>query len=205
MISAENSSRRNAVKTGMLAFGGMIISSPETSRSPDDDEKLIRHEMRAIAKLVDGQYQGLWANMQGITEAEVDWKMHPEANTIRWIIGHLTWFDEWVADAMNESGLYTEGQGPQSFQHPSFANMKERFENARNRLTELTGALKPEQLKQPVRFVPNKKAFRYDLTLHDVILSIHPTHLAGHRYQIRYIRGTYSRFAKTDKTNFDEF
>ena len=68
--------------------------------------------MRAIAKLVDGQYQGLWANMQGITEAEVDWKMHPEANTIRWIIGHLTWFDEWVADAMNESGLYTEGARP---------------------------------------------------------------------------------------------
>jgi hypothetical protein len=35
------------------------------------------------------------------------------------------------------------------------------------------------------------------------VLENHVTHLAGHLYQIRFIRGTFSRAQGTDKTAFD--
>lgn len=205
-VLKNSSTRRDALKTAVLSLGGSIVSPAALNDSIQDDEKLIEHEMKAIGLIDEGQYKSLWANLEGITDEELNWKIHAEANTIRWIIGHLTWFEEWVPDALEEKGMYLDSsQGPQSFEDASFAYMKERFKKARDKYVELTSQLKPEQLKKIIRFVPNKLGERYELSLHSLLLSVHPTHLAGHRYQVRFIRGTYSRYARTDKTKFDEF
>ena len=43
---------------------------------------------------------------------------------------------------------------------------------------------------------------RYDVTELD-LLKTHTLHLAGHRFQVRYVRGTYSRAHGTRKADFD--
>ena len=43
---------------------------------------------------------------------------------------------------------------------------------------------------------------RYDVTGLD-LLKTHALHLAGHRFQVRYVRGTYSRAHGTVKADFD--
>ena len=197
--------RRGALSTGVISLvGGAFPTFGITERG--DDETLIYHEMKVIGKLDSDQYEGLWKNMSGITAQELDWKMHPEANTVRWIIGHLTWFDEWIADAVNETGMYLDSsRGPESFYEPSWEKMKERSNRAREAYNQIADQLKPGDLKRNLRFVPNKLGQRYDIPLHALMLDVHPMHLAGHRYQIRFLRGTYSRHNKTDKTKFDEY
>jgi hypothetical protein len=43
---------------------------------------------------------------------------------------------------------------------------------------------------------------RYNVTVLG-LLKTHALHLAGHRFQIRYVRGTYSRAHGTSKASFD--
>jgi hypothetical protein len=43
---------------------------------------------------------------------------------------------------------------------------------------------------------------RYDVSGLD-LLKTHALHMAGHRFQVRYVRGTYSRAHGTSKTDFD--
>ncbi|HEX5077312.1 MAG TPA: hypothetical protein VFW03_29135, partial [Gemmatimonadaceae bacterium] len=43
---------------------------------------------------------------------------------------------------------------------------------------------------------------RYDISGLD-LLKTHAMHLAGHRFQVRYVRGTYSRAHGTRKSDFD--
>lgn len=76
----------------------------------------------------------LQRNLTGLTEAEADWRPHPAANPVRWMLGHLAWFEEWAHDALGRT---------------------------------------------------------------------HALHLAGHRFQVRYVRGTYSRAHGTRKADFD--
>ena len=43
---------------------------------------------------------------------------------------------------------------------------------------------------------------RYEVSGID-LLKTHAMHLAGHRFQVRYVRGTYSRAHGTRKSDFD--
>jgi len=43
---------------------------------------------------------------------------------------------------------------------------------------------------------------RYDVSITE-LLKTHALHLAGHRFQVRYVRGTYSRAHGTRKADFD--
>ena len=142
-------------------------------------------------------YNASLANQQGITEPEADWKPNPESNSARWVVGHLCWFEEWVADAIENKGRYLTDKKPASIQEPTMEALRVRFDAARARSAAVIGALTPDDLRKEVTFVG-----RTQVTVQR-LLQAYVTHLAGHRYQIRYIRGTYSRVFHTAKADFD--
>jgi hypothetical protein len=189
-------SRRQLFAQGPGVLAGLTLpwALSELQDAPSDE--LLLHEIKLLMEVDRGSYGQLANNLKGATEEEFDWKIHEEANTLRWIIGHLTWFDEWAADAIEETGMYLDDtQGPDSFQA--------RFDAAKERYVSLAEALTPAELRRPTRFVYNKaNDIRYEMELRNV-LQIHTTHLAGHRYQVRMVRGTYSRAHGTDKSEFD--
>ncbi|GAA4416202.1 hypothetical protein GCM10023187_47440 [Nibrella viscosa] len=54
-------------------------------------------EVSLLSDMTDFQYKSLWGNLKGITEKEADWKPNAESNSIRWVVGHLCWFEEWMS------------------------------------------------------------------------------------------------------------
>jgi uncharacterized damage-inducible protein DinB len=201
-------SRRSALAQGAGLLAGLTVSpifrDAPAQPTRDASDELLLHEVKLLMEVDRGTYDQLANNLKGATEEEFDWKIHEEANTLRWIIGHLTWFDEWAADAIEETGMYLDDtQGPDSFQARPLAAMRERFDAAKERYVSLAEALTPADLRRPTRFVYNEaNDVRYEMELRNV-LQIHTTHLAGHRYQVRMVRGTYSRAHGTDKSAFD--
>jgi len=69
--------------------------------------------MQAAVQLLDDMDEQMWSllqrNLTGITEAEADWRPHPAANNVRWLVGHLAWFEEWAHDALRQEGRYVRG------------------------------------------------------------------------------------------------
>lgn len=162
-----------------------------------NDDVLLLHEIKILQGMAESTYQQLWSNLGGITEKELDWKPNKESNSVRWVIGHLYWFEEWAADAMEKKGRYLSDKKPTSIQDIPFNEVKEKFEIARNRVSDLSKSLNPEQLRSEISYVG-----RFDIAIHN-LLQVHVLHMSGHRYQIRYIRGTYSRVYHTNKNDFD--
>lgn len=196
--------RRQALNLGTAVLGGILLPIPSETFSHEGDDELLLHEVRVLEEIDQGSFDHLQHNLEHVTEEELDWQLHPQANTLRWVVGHLIWFEEWVSDAIEETGMYLDNrQGPASFQEHPFSRMKERFTAARQRYVQLTRRLKPADIRRPAQFVYNKEQDSRWETDVRTILRIHATHFAGHHYQVRYIRGTYSRTSKTDKARFD--
>ena len=139
----------------------------------------------------------LQRNLSGITEAEADWRPHPAANSVRWMVGHLAWFEEWAHDALCMEGRYLIDRDPTAYLEGSVPWLLARFAGARwryrARLAELGGA----DLEKSISYFG-----RYQVTALE-LLKTHALHLAGHRFQVRYVRGTYSRAHGTRKADFD--
>ena len=154
-------------------------------------------ELKQLCEIDTINYNSLWQNLRGITEAELDWQPHPQANSTRWILGHLIWLEEWIPDAIAGTGRYLSDKGPLSCTLDSIAEIKSRFDAARERLEQARASLTETDLETEVDFFG-----AYNLTLPNLFIT-HTTHLAGHRYQVRYIRGTYSRAHGTNKAEFD--
>lgn len=197
--------RRNMLKVSGAAFAGLLLPYPLLSETEEpEDDALLLHEVKVVEEMGSGHYRGLWGNLRCLTEEEMDWRPHPEANSLRWVVGHLNWFDEWVADAIENKGLYLEPKGgPTSFQEPTVAKQKARFDAAHERLVSLMRGLTPADLKREILYVYNEEQDQRPETTIRALLRTHAGHLAGHRYQVRYIRGTYSRAHKTEKACFD--
>jgi hypothetical protein len=196
--------RRSMLKAGGAAFAAFGLPLPLLADSAEPGDELLLHEVKLLEEIDNDSYRELWSNLRNVTEEELDWKLHPEANTLRWVVGHLNWFEEWVGDAIDGTGMYLEEKGgPTSFQERPLERMKARFDAARERSVASVRSLTPDDLRRKIRFVYNEaNDQRWELTLRD-LLQIHTTHLSGHRYQVRYIRGTYSRAHGTDKARFD--
>jgi len=45
---------------------------------------------------------------------ELDWRVHPEANPIRWLLGHHVCYETWVSDAIERTGGFLSDRGPAS-------------------------------------------------------------------------------------------
>ena len=152
-------------------------------------------------KLLDEMDEQMWSllqrNLTGITEAEADWRPHPAANSVRWMVGHLAWFEEWAHDTLREEGRYLVDRDPTAYLDGTMPELLAKFATARAhyraRLAELDHAVSQGQLSY---------FGRYDVSGLD-LLKTHALHLAGHRFQVRYVRGTYSRAHGTTKADFD--
>jgi hypothetical protein len=129
----------------------------------------------------------LMQNVSAITEAELDWRPHPAAGSVRSIVGYLAWFEEWTADALWGDGRYVTDNGPKPYVDVPFIEVRARLESANGRFKQRVTGLADSDLRRKVNFLR-----RQELTILD-LLQMHPLHLAGHRFQIRYIRAAYNR------------
>ena len=154
-------------------------------------------QVKLLQHMSNWEYDSLWKNLTGITEQEADWKPNPESNTVRWVVGHILWFEEWVADAIENKGRYLTDKKPMSVTEPTMEALKARLELAKARTRRLIEGLTPETWSRKVVYVG-----RFDVPVFNLIQSL-VTHTAGHRYQVRYIRGTHSRVFHTNKADFD--
>ncbi len=152
-------------------------------------------------RLLDEMDEQMWTllqrNLTGITEEEADWRPHPAANSTRWMVGHLAWFEEWAHDALRRQGRYLVDRDPTVYLDGTIPELLARFGAARARYREVLGGLVEADLARKISYFG-----RYDVTGLD-LLKTHALHLAGHRFQVRYVRGTYSRAHGTRKADFD--
>ncbi len=139
----------------------------------------------------------LQRNLTGITEAEADWRPHPAANPVRWMVGHLAWFEEWAHDALHRDGRYLVDRDPTAYLDGTIPELLARFSAARARYRACVAELDQNALDATLSYLG-----RYDVSGLD-LLKTHALHVAGHRFQVRYVRGTYSRAHGTSKTDFD--
>ena len=150
---------------------------------------------------LDAMDESMWGllqrNLAGLTEAEADWRPHPDANPVRWMLGHLAWFEEWAHDALARDGRYLTDRDPAAFLDDTVPALMERFATARSRYRERLTGLDEASLGRTLSYFG-----RYDVTERE-LLRTHALHLAGHRFQVRYVRGTYSRAFGTRKADFD--
>jgi DinB superfamily len=152
-------------------------------------------------QLLDEMDEQMWLllrrNLTGITEEEAAWRPHPAANPVRWMVGHLAWFEEWAHDALGREGRYLIDRDPTAYLEGSMPNLLTRFATARERYRTRLHALDEKDLTEPLSYFG-----RYDVS-GLALLQTHALHLAGHRFQVRYVRGTFSRAHGTPKADFD--
>jgi hypothetical protein len=154
-------------------------------------------QVQMLDEMDEQMWELLQRNLTGITEEEADWRPHPSANPVRWMLGHLLWFEEWAHDALGREGRYHADQDPTAYLEGTVAELIERFVLARKRYRERIATLTAPSLDEELSYFG-----RYNVTVLG-LLKTHALHLAGHRFQIRYVRGTYSRAHGTRKADFD--
>ena len=152
-------------------------------------------------KPLDEMDEQMWTllqqNLTGISEAEADWRPHPSANSVRWLVGHLAWFEEWAHDALGREGRYHLNRDPTVYLDGTIPELIARFGAARARYRARLAGLGDHDLTRQLSYFG-----RYDVSGLD-LLKTHTLHLAGHGFQVRYVRGTYSRAYGTRKADFD--
>ena len=150
-----------------------------------------------IAHMHGVMFRNLWYFLRGVTEEELDWKLHPDANTMRRILTHLLFTEEWTAHAIAGTLTSSNNLDPKTYAPMPFAELRSHYDAAFTRTQEGMGGLTEGDLERKVDMLGVMTA---DLL---GVLQNHVTHTAGHMYQIRLIRGTFSRAHHTDKTAFD--
>ena len=113
------------------------------------------------------------------------------------MVGHLAWFEEWAHDALRREGRFLVDHDPTAYLDGTIPDLLTRFSAARARYRECITTLTEADLAAEISYFG-----RYDVTGLG-LLKTHALHLAGHRFQVRYVRGTYSRAYGTRKAEFD--
>src|SRR5580765_8172179 len=125
--------------------------APRPPHLPDDDDRhslahrrrrvrhlpLSRGTMLPAVRLLDEMDEQMWTllqrNLAGISEAEADWRPHEAANNVRWMVGHLAWFEEWAHDALREEGRFLVDRDPTAYLESTIPELLDRFTAARSR------------------------------------------------------------------------
>src|SRR5215831_15748569 len=154
-------------------------------------------EVQQLDAMDESMWTLLQRNLSGITEEEADWRPHPAANPVRWMLGHLAWFEEWAYDALGREGRFLTDRDPTAFLDGTVPKLLARFAAARARYRRRIADLDAGALTRSLSYFG-----KYDVTEIE-LLRTHALHLAGHRFQIRYVRGTYARAHGTRKADFD--
>ena len=98
---------------------------------------------------------------------------------------------------MIEPGRYLVDRDPTAYVDGAIPDLLARFSAARARYRARIAQLDEPSLARSLSYFG-----RYDVTERE-LLRTHALHLAGHRFQIRYVRGTYSHAHDTKKAEFD--
>src|SRR5262245_17411321 len=119
--------------------------------------------MNPQVKLLDEMDEQMWTllgrNLGGITEAEADWRPHAAANNVRWILGHLAWFEEWAHDALGREGRFLVDRDPTAVLEGTIPEVLARFAAARTRYRSRIAALDDAALASMLSYFG-----RYDLS-----------------------------------------
>lgn len=144
-------------------------------------------------------YRQFWYRLGGSADDELDWKIHPDANSIRWIVQHLLFIEEWTADMLEGTGKYLTNKDPKRYDPASLQSIRRRYDKAFARTQRnLTGTLEDDLAREIDMIGVITAPLSY-------VLNNHVHHFAGHMYQIRFIRGAYSRAHGVDKAAFDRW
>ena len=154
-------------------------------------------QVRLLDEMDEQMWQLLQRNLTGLTEEEADSRPHPQGNSVRWMLGHLAWFEEWAHDALGREGRFLTDRDPTAYLDGNVRDLMDRFATARRRYRERITDLTAADLDAELSYFG-----RYDLS-GLALLKTHALHFAGHRFQVRYVRGTYSRAHGTRKDEFD--
>lgn len=106
--------------------------------------------------LLDEMDEQMWSllqrNLTGITEAEADWRPHPAANNVRWLVGHLAWFEKWAHDALGRTGRFLVDRDPTAYLDGTIQALLERFGAARTRYRARLAALDEADLTSQLSY-----------------------------------------------------
>lgn len=155
--------------------------------------------VKNYSDLAVAQYGILSRTLTNVSVDELNWKPHPEANTIQWILGHHLWYETWVADAIKNTGRYLEDSKPLSLSFSTLEDFVTQFESRSKHRQEVYENLTEANLEREFSYLGKAT---YSVAK---LIRTHAGHFTGHTWQIRYIRGIYSRAYGTDKTVFDPF
>ncbi len=153
--------------------------------------------VRHYDALVEAQIGILRRTLTAISDAELDWCPHPQANPIRWILAHHLWYEAWVPNVIDAAhGASSERRlaDPDVVSAEDFwARFEPLVERRRWRYARLSDA----DLTRPVDYLgaPGYTVGR--------LVRTHAAHFTGHTWQVKYVRGAYSRAFGTDKRVFD--
>ena len=155
--------------------------------------------VRAYDELAMAQVGILRRTLTGATAAELDWRIHPDANSIRWLLGHHLWYETWVPDAIEGTGRFLVDRRPTSLPVADLDDFWSRFEAAMARRRAVYEGLDQDALSSEFDYL--------GVATYTVgqLVRTHAAHVTGHTWQIRFVRGTYSRAFGTDKRVFDPF
>jgi uncharacterized damage-inducible protein DinB len=149
------------------------------------------------------QYRHVWAILRDVSDEELDWRIHEQANTMRWIVSHLLYAEQWTADMIHERGQYHTNSFPATYARESIDRLHADFDEAVAETHAAIATLVDGDLSRQVELIRSPTmSTNYALPLL-AVLNNHVTHIAGHLYQLRLIRGTYARAHGTDKAAFD--
>jgi hypothetical protein len=98
---------------------------------------------------------------------------------------------------LRQEGRYLVDRDPTAYVEGAMPDLIARFAAARARYRTRLGELGDGELARQLSYFG-----RYDVSGLD-LLKTHALHLAGHRFQVRYVRGTFSRAHGTRKADFD--
>lgn len=142
--------------------------------------------------LVEAQVGILRRITDGLQDEELDWRPHPRANSVRWILGHHLWYEAWVADAIEGTGRYRTDRAPASLPVASVDAFWTDFEAEADRRRHVYAELREPDLERRVDYLGTGT---YSVAR---LVRTHAAHFTGHTWQIRYVRGTYARATGRD-------
>lgn len=134
----------------------------------------------------------IWQNLTGLTEEEYRWRPLPQANDINWILRHLAGYERYCGNIVRGVDV-----GREHWPDAPFPQIKRDLEALAAEYQRAIAPLRWDDLIHQVPYGRGRPRRLNDL------LSYHPLHTSGHRFQIRYIRGTHARLTGRDKSVFD--
>ena len=155
------------------------------------------HEIEGVLWGHASVHRQLWGFVRGITEAEMDWRVHPQTNDVRWILSHLLAIEEWTADMLEDAESRRTNRDAKRYPRRTLEEIRHEDEVAFARTQTNLRMLRREDLARDVDMLGVMTVPLLP------VLENHVHHIAGHMYQVRLIRGTHARVHGTDKKAFD--